>query len=176
MNKNDDKTYAESMERSVSAKRNSHLKAMAEIQRSVEIVPWRVRIRQAAKGDAKLRFTNLLHHITPDILKETFLKINRNASAGVDGVTWEKYEQDVDSKIAVLHKRVQTVTYRASPSRRVMIPKPDGRERRLAIPSLEDKTVQQAMVWVLECIYEIDFKGFSYGFRPDRGYTYAKAY
>jgi group II intron reverse transcriptase/maturase len=168
MNKVDDKMTAESVERSISAKRNSCLKAVVGSQKSKSTVPWQTRIRLAAKRDANLRFANLLHHITPELLKEAFYALKRDASKGVDGVSWKDYEKGAEERLLNLHDKVQKVTYRASPSRRVMIPKQDGRERPLGIPTIEDKIVQQALVWVLECIYEIDFKGFSYGFRPDR--------
>ncbi len=127
------------------------------------------RIRKIAKGKRKERFTALLHHITPELLARSFRALKRDAAPGVDGVTWRTYEIDIDSNLAGLHERVQRGAYRALPSRRRMIPKPSGGERPLGIASIEDKIVQRAVTDVLNTIYETDFKGFSYGFRPGRG-------
>jgi RNA-directed DNA polymerase len=127
------------------------------------------RIRKAAKERKEERFTALLHHITVDSLEEAFRELRKNAAPGVDGVTWEDYETDLGRKLEDLHSRVHRGTYRAQPSRRVFIPKPDGRQRPLAIAALEDKIVQRATANVLNAIYEEDFLGFSYGFRPERG-------
>ena len=126
------------------------------------------RVRQAAKRDQKRRFTALLHHVTIDLLRAVFLSLSRRAAAGVDGVTWSTYAQDLEARLADLHGRVQRGAYRAKPSRRVFIPKPDGQQRPLGIAALEDKVVQCAVVEVLNAIYESDFLGFSYGFRPGR--------
>ncbi len=126
------------------------------------------RIRELAGKDRQLRFTNLMHHVTVDCLREAYFALKRNAAAGVDGVTWSAYGQDLEGRLPVLHDLVQSGRYRAQPSKRSWIPKPDGRRRPLGIASLEDKIVQQAMVWVLNAIYEQDFLGFSYGFRPGR--------
>ena len=125
-------------------------------------------VREAARKDSQLKFTALLHHINEDCLREAFFNLKRHAAVGVDEVTWHDYEQDLESNIVDLHERVHRGAYRAQPSLRVRIPKPDGRERLLGIASLEDKIVQQAVVWVLQVIYEQDFVGFSYGFRPGR--------
>jgi RNA-directed DNA polymerase len=127
------------------------------------------RVRQTAKEDKKIRFTALLHHLTVDLLRESFLSMKRKAAPGIDGQTWEQYGQDVEEKIKDLHGRVHRGAYRAKPSRRVYLEKPDGRKRPLGIAVLEDKIVQGAVVKILECIYEEDFLGFSYGFRPQRG-------
>ena len=129
----------------------------------------RERIRQAARRDKKERFTALLHHVTVESLEEAFYAIAKNAAAGIDGVTWRDYEADRERKLADLHARVLSGAYRATPSRRVYIPKPDGGRRPLAVAALEDKIVQRAVVDVLNAIYEEDFLGFSYGFRPGRG-------
>lgn len=126
------------------------------------------RIRQAAIRDRKQRFNALFHHVTEERLKQAFLKIKRNASPGTDGVTWERYEADLDRNIGDLHSRLQRGAYRVKPSRRAYIPKPDGRQRPLGIAALEDKIVQRAVTEVLNAIYEVDFLGFSYGFRPQR--------
>jgi RNA-directed DNA polymerase len=126
------------------------------------------RIRQAARRDRHLRFTNLMHHVTVDLLRESYFALKRNAAPGVDGVTWAAYGQDLEARLPDLHDRVQSGRYRAQPSKRSWIPKADGRQRPLGIATLEDKIVQQAMVQVLNEIYEQDFLGFSYGFRPGR--------
>lgn len=126
------------------------------------------RVRQVARQDKQVRFTALLHHVTVDRLRDSFHALKRNAAPGVDGLTWPQYESDLDSRLVDLHRRVHTGTYRAQPSKRAYIPKPDGRLRPLGIAALEDKIVQHAVVWVLNAIYESDFLGFSYGFRPGR--------
>ena len=125
-------------------------------------------VREAARKDATLKFTALLHHVNEDCLTEAFFNLKKSAAAGVDSVTWHEYEQNVEANIADLHDRIHRGAYRARPSRRVWIPKPDGRQRPLGIASLEDKIVQQAVLWVLQSICEQDFLGFSYGFRPGR--------
>jgi RNA-directed DNA polymerase len=127
------------------------------------------RVRQAARRGKKERFTALLHHLSPDLLRAAFLALKRDAAPGVDGLTWRDYEADLEPRLADLHARVQRGAYRALPSRRRYIPKPDGRRRPLAVAALEDKIVQRATVAVLNAIYEEDFLGFSYGFRPKRG-------
>jgi RNA-directed DNA polymerase len=126
------------------------------------------RIRIAARRGKKERFTALLHHIDPEMLRTAFHAIRRDAAPGVDGMTWQTYEQDLDHRIEDLHTRVQTGAYRARPSRRSYIPKEDGTRRPLAVAALEDKIVQRATAAVLNVIYEEDFLGFSYGFRPRR--------
>jgi group II intron reverse transcriptase/maturase len=127
------------------------------------------RVRKAAKERKEERFTALLHHITVESLEAAFRELRKNAAPGVDGVTWEDYEVGLGRKLEDLHSRVHRGAYRAQPSRRVFIPKPDGRQRPLAIAALEDKIVQRATASVLNAIYEEDFLGFSYGFRPERG-------
>ncbi|MGD0326488.1 MAG: reverse transcriptase domain-containing protein [Terriglobia bacterium] len=126
-------------------------------------------VRQAARGRKQERFTALLHHLTVGLLRESFYALKRQASPGIDGVTWQEYATGLEDRLVDLHSRVHRGTYRAQPSRRVYIPKPDGRQRPLGIAALEDKIVQQAVVTILNQIYEVDFKGFSYGFRPGRG-------
>ena len=127
------------------------------------------RIRRAARRNKKEKFTALLHHLTVERLEEAFRATAKDAAAGIDGVTWEEYEAGLDRNLARLHARVHSGSYRATPSRRVYIPKPDGGRRPLAVAALEDKIVQRAVVGVLNAIYEEDFLGFSYGFRPGRG-------
>jgi RNA-directed DNA polymerase len=131
------------------------------------------RVHEAAHKDRKKRFTALLHHVTIDRLRHAYLALKRNAAPGIDGVTWNEYGQGLEARLQDLHARVHCGGYRAKPSRRVYIPKPDGRERPLGIASLEDKLVQRAVVEVLNAIYEVDFLGFSYGFRPRRSQHHA---
>jgi len=127
------------------------------------------RVRKAARLRKKDRFTALFHHITVDTLRTAFYALRRKAAPGVDGMTWQDYEADLEPRLAELHKRVQRGAYRPQPSRRTYIPKADGKRRPLAVAALEDKIVQGATVMVLNAIYEGDFCGFSYGFRPGRG-------
>jgi group II intron reverse transcriptase/maturase len=129
------------------------------------------RVRHAARQRKKEKFTALLHHVTVDLLRESFLALKRRAAPGVDGVTWEDYEAGLEGNLQGLHARVHSGGYRALPVRRRFIPKPGGgnKKRPLGIAALEDKIVQRAFVAVLNAIYEEDFLGFSYGFRPGRG-------
>jgi RNA-directed DNA polymerase len=127
------------------------------------------RVRQVARKDRDVRFTALLHHVDVDRLREAYRAISPNAAPGVDGVTWRDYGLDLEANLQDLHARVQRGAYRAIPSRRVFIPKPDGRLRPLGVAALEDKILQRAVVEVLNAAYEQDFLGFSYGFRPGRG-------
>jgi len=127
------------------------------------------RIRQAARADKKMRFTALLHHVyNLDTLREAYLALKRDAAAGVDGQTWKAYGASLEENLRDLSDRLKRGAYRAKPVRRVFIPKADGRQRPLGVPVLEDKIVQRATVEVLNTIYETDFLGFSYGFRPGR--------
>jgi RNA-directed DNA polymerase len=126
------------------------------------------RVRQVAGRDRQARFTALLHHITVDQLRAAYRAISPKAAPGVDQVTWASYGQGLEANLQDLYQRVQAGRYRASPSRRVYIPKADGRQRPLGIATLEDKIVQRAVVEVLNAVYEVDFRGFSYGFRPGR--------
>src|SRR5580693_1183862 len=125
-------------------------------------------VRKAAKERKQERFTSLLHHLKVDLLRDSFYVLQRKASPGIDGMTWQEYEIGLEDRIIDLHSRVHRGTYRAQPSRRVYIPKAEGRQRPLGIATVEDKIVQQAVVTILNQIYEVDFKGFSYGFRPGR--------
>ena len=126
-------------------------------------------VRQAARQSKKVRFTALLHHITVDLLRQSYIALKRDAAPGIDGVTWRTYGENLDEKLKDLHERIHKGSYRARPAKRSYIPKADGSQRPLSIWCLEDKIVQQAVVKVLEPIYEEDFVGFSYGFRPGRG-------
>jgi RNA-directed DNA polymerase len=125
-------------------------------------------VRKAARENKEMRFTSLLHHVSVDLLRESFHSLKRKAAPGVDGLTWQEYESGLEDRITDLHSRVHRGAYRAQPSRRVYIEKEDGRKRPLGVAALEDKIVQQAVVTVLNQIYEEDFLGFSYGFRPGR--------
>ena len=125
-------------------------------------------MREVARREHRVRFTALLHHVTVSQLRDSFYALKRAAAPGVDGVTWAAYATDLDTRLRSLHRRVHQGTYRAQPSRRVYIPKTDGRQRPLGIAALEDKVVQHAVGTVLNQIYEEDFVGFSYGFRPKR--------
>jgi RNA-directed DNA polymerase len=127
------------------------------------------RVREVARRDKDVRFTALLHHVSLARLRAAYWAIRPQAAPGVDGVTWQDYGQDLEANLQDLHVRVQAGRYRATPSRRRYIPKADGRLRPLGIASLEDKILQRAVVEVLNCVYEVDFRGFSYGFRPGRG-------
>jgi RNA-directed DNA polymerase len=127
------------------------------------------RVRQAARQRKKERFTALLHHVNVDTLETAFYALKRKAAPGVDGMTWQDYETNLERNLEVLHGKVHRGAYRPQPSRRTYIPKADGRQRPLAIAALEDKIVQGACVMTLNAIYEEDFLGFSYGFRPARG-------
>jgi RNA-directed DNA polymerase len=126
------------------------------------------RVRHAARQRKKERFTALLHHVDISLLRLAFYALKRDAAPGVDGITWQDYEVDLERKLVDLHDRVHRGAYRAQPSRRRYIPKSDGRRRPLAVAALEDKIVQRATLAVLNAIYEQDFLGFSYGFRPSR--------
>jgi RNA-directed DNA polymerase len=129
------------------------------------VSPGLERVRERARQGKKVRFTALLHHVTVDLLRTSYLKLKRDAAPGVDGITWREYGQALEAKLVDLHGRVHRGAYRALPSRRKFIQKEDGRERPLGIAALEDKIVQRAVVEVLNAIYEQDFLGFSYGFR-----------
>src|SRR6202163_1909493 len=126
-------------------------------------------VRQAARQSKTLRFTALLHHITTGLLKRSYLALARDAAPGTDGVTWQAYGESLEEKLKDLHERIHRGSYRARPARRTYIPKADGTQRPLSVWRLEDKIVQQGVVEVVERIYEEDFVGFSYGFRPGRG-------
>ena len=159
---------AESVERRAGTKGNADQQSTRRTQSRVSVSQALGRIRQAAKQRKKEKFTTLLHHISVGLLRLAFFEIKKDAAPGVDGLTWQDYEADFDRNIEDLHDRVHKGAYRAQPSRRLYIPKPDGRQRPIAIAALEDKIVQRATAAVLNTIYEEDFLGFSYGFRPKR--------
>jgi RNA-directed DNA polymerase len=161
-------TAAEPAEPRAGAKGNASQQSTHRTQRRERVSQALERVRQAAR-QRKKKFTALLHHISIDCLQMAFFALKRDAASGVDGLTWPTYEADLDRNLTDLHERVHRGAYRALPSRRVYIPKPDGRQRPLAVAALEDKIVQGATAAVLNAIYEEDFLGFSYGFRPGRG-------
>ena len=127
-----------------------------------------LRVRKVARSDKNARFTNLLCHVTIDLLRESFYLVKKGAASGIDGVSWKQYEVGLEKRLSELLGKIHTGSYRAKPSRRIYIPKADGKKRSLGIASVEDKIAQQAMVTVLNAIYEEDFVEFSYGFRPGK--------
>jgi len=160
---------AESVEPRGGAKGNTTKPHTHRTQSRASVSPGLERVRERARQGKKERFTALLHQVTVDLLRTAYLKLKRGAAPGVDGTTWREYGHDLEAKLVDLHGRVQRGAYRALPSRRKFIQKEDGRERPLGIAALEDKIVQRAVVEVFNAIYEQDFLGFSYGFRPGRG-------
>jgi len=167
-NKTGHRTAAEPAEPRAGAEGNANQQSTRRTQCRTRVSQALERVRQAARARKKERFTALLHHISVDLLRLSFYALKRKAAPGVDGVTWQDYEAALESNLQELHKRVHRGAYRALPSRRKYIPKPDGRQRPLGIAALEDKILQRAVVAVLNAIYEEDFLGFSYGFRPKR--------
>jgi RNA-directed DNA polymerase len=159
---------AEPVERRAEAKGNASQQSTRRAQDRESVSQALERIRQAARQRKKERFTSLLHHLSIELLRLAFFALKREAAPGVDGLTWRDYEADLDRRIEDLHSRVHRGAYRARPSRRRYIPKADGQQRPLAVAALEDKIVQRAACAVLNAIYEEDFLGFSYGFRPKR--------
>jgi RNA-directed DNA polymerase len=159
---------AEPVERRAGAEGNTGQQSTRRAQDRESVSQALARVRTAARQRKKERFTALFHHLSVAMLRTAFFALKRDAAPGVDGLTWETYAADLDHRIADLHARVQRGAYRAQPSRRRYIPKPDGRQRPLAVAALEDKIVQRATATVLNAIYEEDFLGFSYGFRPKR--------
>ena len=163
------KPAAERVEPRPGTKGNAEQQSTHRAQNRARVTQALNRVRQAARQRKKERFTALLHHVNVDTLKAAFYALKRRAAPGVDGVTWQDYEAELELRLRDLHDRVHRGTYRPQPSRRTFIPKADGKQRPLAIAALEDKIVQGAVVIVLNAIYEGDFCGFSYGFRPGRG-------
>ena len=159
---------AESVEGRGSAKGNAAGETRSGLRAGPSAPSELARVRQAAQKDKDVRFTALLHHVDVDRLRAAYWAIRPKAAPGVDGVTWVDYGADLEANLRDLHARVHGGSYRARPSRRVFIPKADGRLRPLGIAALEDKILQRAVVEVLNAIYEADFLGFSYGFRPGR--------
>src|SRR6267143_1156828 len=166
---NAERSAAEPVEPRAGAEGNASQHRTGRAQKRATVSQGLERIRQVARQRTKEKFTTLLHHISTDHLEQAFLELKEDAAPGVDGVTWRDYEADLDRNLEDLHARVHRGAYRALPGRRVYIPKPDGRQRPLAVAALEDKIVQRATTALLNAIYEEDFLGFSYGFRPGRG-------
>jgi RNA-directed DNA polymerase len=148
---------------------NAALQSTVRTQSRAAVSQAQGRIREAVDRDKKERLTALLHHLDVDVLRAAFFGLKKRAAPGADAVTWEAYEKNREINLAALHRRLQAGAYRALPSRRTYIPKSDGRQRPLGVAALEDKIVQAAMVMLLTPIYEAEFLGFSYGFRPGRG-------
>ena len=165
---NEGLSSAETVEGRASPKGNGGQTAAARTLRRDTASNGLAAVRRAARQSKTVRFTALLHHITTDLLKQSYLALTRDAAPGTDGVTWQAYGENLEEKLKDLHERVHRGSYRARPARRTYIPKADGSKRPLSILCLEDKIVQQAVVYVLEAIYEEDFLGFSYGYRPGR--------
>jgi RNA-directed DNA polymerase len=161
-------TAAEPVERRAETKGNAGQQSTRRAQSRASVSQALERIRRVAKERKKEKFTSLLHHISIDLLDEAFSELKQDAAPGIDGLTWRDYELNLERNLEDLHARVHRGAYRALPSRRTYIPRPDGRQRPLAIAALEDKIVQRATAAVLNAIYEEDFLGFSYGFRPGR--------
>jgi RNA-directed DNA polymerase len=159
---------AEPVEPRTETKGNAGQQSTCRAQSRISVSQALERIRKVAR-ERKKKFTALFHHISIDLLEEAFFELKEDAAPGVDRLTWTDYETDLERNLEDLHDRVQRGAYRALPSRRVYIPKPDGRQRPLAVSALEDKIVQRAVVALLNAIYEEDFLGISYGFRPGRG-------
>jgi len=152
---------AEPVERRAGTKGNADQQSTYRTQSRASVSQALERIRQVARERKKERFTALFHHINTELLTEAFFELEKNAAPGVDRLTWKDYEADLERNLEDLHDRVQRGAYRALPSRRVYIPKPDGRQRPLAVAALEDKIVQRAVVALLNAIYEEDFLGIS---------------
>ncbi len=164
-----EQSAAEPVEPRVGTKGNADQQSTHRTQSRGNVSQALGRVRKIARERKKERFTSLLHHVDAAMLETAFFALKRAAAPGVDGMTWKTYEQDLDRRIEDLHARVHSGAYRALPSRRSYIPKDDGSKRPLAVAALEDKIVQKAVAAVLSEIYEEDFLGFSYGFRPERG-------
>ena len=163
-----ERSAAELVERRAEAEGNASQHDTHRTPSRASVTQGLERIRQTARERKKERFTALFHHISIELLEEAFYELKENAAPGVDRLTWKDYEADLERKLEDLHTRVHRGAYRALPSQRRYIPKPDGRQRPLAVAAREDKIVQRATVAVLNAIYEGDFLGFSYGFRPKR--------
>ena len=174
MNKDAAEASAESAEGRLPAARNTDPSNLARTpSRNKRRSHGLLGVRMAARKSRDLKFTALLHHVNVELLTSSFQQLNKHAAPGVDPTTWHEYEQDLEHRIDDLHGRIHRGAYQALPSRRVHIPKPDGRTRPLGIASLEDKIVQHAVRNVLQNIYEQDILGFSYGYRPQRRAHYA---
>ena len=163
------KPAAEPVKPRAGTKRNAGEQSTHRTQGRAGVTQALARVRKVAERRTKEKFTALFHHLSVDLLREAFLVLKHDAAPGMDGLTWQAYAADLERNITDLHARVHRGAYRATPSRRTYIPKADGRQRPLAVAALEDKIVQRATVAMLNCIYEEEFLGFSYGFRPKRG-------
>lgn len=159
---------AEGVEGRRPAKGNASQAAASRTQSRERASYGLARVREAARQDRRARLTALLHHVSPDQLRTSYYALERKAAVGVDGTTWVEYGVELDDRITDLHARVHAGSYRAQPAKRAYIAKADGRMRPLGLAALEDKIVQHAVGAILTQIFEIDFKGFSYGFRPGR--------
>ena len=159
---------AELVERRGGAKENAELQSTVRTQSREAVSQAQARIREAVNRNRQEKLTALLHHLTIDVLRASFFGLKKSAAPGVDEMTWTEYAEGLEENLSDLHSRVQTGAYRALPSRRTYIPKADGRQRPLGIAALEDKIVQAAVVAIWTPIYEAEFLGFSYGFRPKR--------
>ena len=165
-----ERSPAESMERRTGPKGNLESQSTRRTQDRESVSQAADRIRQFVEREPRERLTTLLHHVTVDALRWAFFELKKDAAAGADGMTWGMYEEGLEGRLADLHDRVHSGAYRATPSRRVNIPKPDGGTRPLGVAAIEDKLVQKAVTKIiLTPIYEAEFPGFSYGFRPGRG-------
>jgi group II intron reverse transcriptase/maturase len=164
----DGKPLAESEEGRLLIKKNARQPNTYPTQSEKHVSQGLTGVRKVARENKEMKFTALLHHLTVDLLRESFYALKRKAAPGADGVTWQEYETGLEDQLIDLHSRVHRGAFRAKPSRRVYIEKEDGRKRPLGVAAVEDKTVQQAVVTILNQIYEEDFLGFSYGFRPGR--------
>ena len=163
-----EQSAAESVEGDDGTKRNAELQSTVRTQGREAVSQAQDRIREAVNRNTKEKLTALLHHISVDVLRWAFFNLKKQAAPGVDELTWVDYAADLDLNLADLHARVPSGAYRALPSRRVYIPKADGKQRPLGIAALEDNIVQAAVVAILTPIYEAEFVGLSYGFRPGR--------
>lgn len=159
---------AEIVEKSPPAKGNCIQTTVTSTQRLKEALIGLDRVREAAKRDKNLRFSNLLHHIDIKLLHSAYKSLNPKAVAGIDEVTWKEYGEGLEARLIILHDQIHSGRYRAKASKRTWIPKADGKQRPIGITALEDKITQQALVYILQAIYEEDFLGFSYGSRPGR--------
>ena len=163
-----DNHVEESAEGRALAKRNDQQDAGGRTQSRKNTTSRLLVVREAARKDRKRQFTNLMHHISVELLKSSYYELERRSAPGMDGIRWEDFQDGLEDRLEDLHRKIHTGSYRPKPARRAYIPKDDGSQRTLSVICLEDKIVQQAVVNVLNCIYEVDFLGFSYGFRPGR--------
>lgn len=167
-NNDDQSALAESEEGRTLIKENTHQSSTHSTQSEVRVSQGLAGVRKAARAKKGMKFTALLHHLTVNLLRESFYALKPKAAPGVDGISWQEYEDELLDRLNDLHCRIHRGAYRAQPSKRIYIPKADGRQRPIGIAALEDKIVQQAVLTILNQIYEVDFRGFSYGFRPGR--------